>query len=75
MPFDIDLELLPTDFQIKFIELKNDLDLKAKFLSKSFLHFYKVSSRNKISKDSKRCLKMNLFVWKYFIFASNCFFQ
>ena len=32
MPFDIDDESMPIDVQMKFIELKYDLNLKAKFI-------------------------------------------
>ena len=32
MPFNIDVESVPIEVQMEFIELQNDLDLKAKFL-------------------------------------------
>jgi len=65
MPFDIDVEAVPPDVQMEFIELQNALDLEAKFLSKTFLEFYRVSTKNKISKDIKMYSKIDLFIWKY----------
>jgi len=55
LPGDIDVELVLIDLQIECIELQNDLDLKAKFLSKMFLEFYRVSPKKNISKDFKTC--------------------
>ena len=65
MPFNINVESVPIDVQMEFIELQSDLDLKAKFVSKTLLEFYRVSPQNKISKDFKTCSKTDLFVWKY----------
>ena len=58
--FDIDVKAVPTDDQMEYIELQDDLDLKANFLSKAFLEFYKVSTKNNISKDFKTCSKIDL---------------
>jgi len=58
MPFGIEVEAVPTDVQTEFIELQDDLDLKAKLLSKMLLEFCKVFPKNKISKDFKTCSKL-----------------
>ena len=51
--------------------MQNDLDLKAKFLPKRLLEFYKVSPKNILSKHSETCPKINLYVWKYSKFPLN----
>ena len=38
--FDIDVESLSINALMEFTEIKNDLGIKAKFLSKSLLEFY-----------------------------------
>jgi len=63
--FDIDVESVPTDVQMEFVRLQ-DLNLKAKFISKSVWEFYRVPpSNNKTSEDFKTRSKINLFFWKY----------
>ena len=59
MPFSIDVESMPISVQMEFIELRNDLDLKAKFLSKTLLELYKECfPRTRFPKISKRASKL-----------------
>jgi len=64
MLFDIDVESVPIDFRMEFIELLNDLDLKTKFLSKTPVEFY------------KECLPRTRFqnvVWKHLSLRTTLF--
>ena len=59
MLFNIDVESVPIDVQMEFIELQNDLDLKAKFLSKTIREFYEEClPRSRYPKISKRAQKL-----------------
>jgi len=72
LPCGIDVEPVPIDVQIEFIELQNDLDLKTKFLSKTFLEFYRASPKKKIYKDFKTCLN-SFACLEILIIATNSF--
>lgn len=40
-PFSVDINILPENFQIEYIELQSDIELKEKFHNASLLEFYK----------------------------------
>jgi len=62
MPFNIDVGSVRLDAKIECIELQNDLDLKAIFLSKTLVEFCKEClARTRF----QNVLKIDLFVWKY----------
>ena len=74
MPFHIDVESVLIDVQMEFIELQNDLDLKTKFLSKTFLGFYKEClQRTRFPKISKHAQK--LICLEVLIFANSSFLR
>ena len=60
--FDIDVASVPVDVRVEFIELQNDLHLKAKCLSKPLLKFYsECLPRTRF----KTCSTFDLLDWKY----------
>ena len=74
MPFNINVQSVPIDVQMEFIESQNDLDLKAKFLSKMLLEFYKKClPRTRYPKISKRAQK--LICLEVLIFANSSFLR
>jgi len=50
LPCDIDVESVPIDLQMKFVELQNYLDLKENVLPKTFLEFYRGLPRKRYPK-------------------------